>query len=131
MLLDDIALHLENQSVGTRGTSIFVNHAPDTPDALIMLQDVTPQQPEYTVDTQSGPAIVHYRFVVFTRSSTFSAAHTLAASAETALDASVTGVTLNGTRYSGLRRESPITSFGRDDRHRTTLTQTWVCSAGG
>lgn len=41
----DIAEHLEDNVIGTVGTSIFVNYLPETPDACIAVYDTGGQAP--------------------------------------------------------------------------------------
>lgn len=131
MVLPDVGSHLVAEGVGTLGTDLFLDAAPDTPDDITLVQDITPQNPDYIL-TQDTPALRHYRFQVFTRNSTRSGADTLAEATYTALAAMTpTGIILNGTRYSGTRCESPPTRYARDDKHRITLQQIWITTTGG
>lgn len=131
MLLPDIGDHLVAQGVGTLGTDVFLDAAPDSPDAVTLVQDLTPQAPEYSL-TAGAPTLRHYRFQVFTRHATRAGADALAETVFTALSSmTTTGITLNGTRYSGTRCEMPPARYARDDKHRLTLQQVWITTTGG
>lgn len=79
--LQDVAENLEDDSVGTVGTSIFVGFLPDSPDSAVAVYDAGGAQGPHGHECPWA----EYRVEVRVRAATDAAAITLAASVTTSL----------------------------------------------
>lgn len=115
--LTDIAEHLEDQAVGTVGSTIFVGWLPDSPDAAVAVYDAG------GVPSPEGPDVprAEHRLEVRARAATYALAEALAL----AVDAQLHGkaeVTANvTTSIVWTRHDAPPARLEQDQRRRITF----------
>lgn len=118
--LDLIAAHLEGQSVGVRATNLFIDSAPDSPDAMTLIEPLAALgRVEYAVSKPTGPAFQTTEFQVFVRAATYTAAATQAATVEAAMALLLPGNVLAG--IGPILMVTPWSAWLRDERNRTIL----------
>lgn len=119
MLLDELALFLEQRGIGTRGTDLFTGIMPDTPDSAVALLERGGSRPEFVLNKKSinleNPAVS-----VWSRDFSYLAARQ---KSQDALDAlvSIANTTLSSINY---LRATPSTSpflLKRDDNDRVII----------
>jgi len=110
-LLEDIGGRLEQQSVGTQGTNIFLNHMPDDPIGAISLIEGLSRRPERTM---KGRSVIHHSLRVLARDLDAVNARARIVKVIEALDGYVG--TINATRYLFIEANSGPVALGQDER---------------
>jgi hypothetical protein len=112
MMLQDIAEYLEDQTIGTVGTSIFVGYMPDAPAVCIALYEYAGMEPMYTHD---GHIVRRPGLQVVARGAVngdFSAIRTVLQNVENAIG-NITNATIEGTFYRRITAAQSISPMGR------------------
>lgn len=123
MMADDVAEYLEDQAVGTVGTSIFVGHMPDAPSDCIAVIQSGGESPE-----MAGPIsgqIERPRLIVRVRNTSYASG---ASKANDVLKALHTAgeVSLSGHRYLFIRAVGSVNQLGRDHENRSLFSLDFV-----
>jgi len=123
MMADDVAEYLEDQAVGTVGTSIFVGHMPDAPADCIAVIQSGGESPE-----MAGPIsgqIERPRLIVRVRNTSYASG---ASKANDVLKALHTAgeVSLSGHRYLFIRAVGSVNQLGRDHENRSLFSLDFV-----
>lgn len=119
MLLDDIAAYLEDQSVGTVGTDIFMGTMPDTPDSCIALYEYAGEPPEQ-IGNIERPGLQ-----VRVRDPSYSAGRAKIESVVNAL-AGLYEQVLSGHRYLYIRAQQSPEAMGRDQSGREEFVVNFI-----
>jgi len=122
-MADDVAEYLEDQAVGTVGTSIFVGHMPDAPSDCIAVIQSGGESPE-----MAGPIsgqIERPRLIVRVRNTSYASG---ASKANDVLKALHTAgeVSLSGHRYLFIRAVGSVNQLGRDHENRSLFSLDFV-----
>jgi hypothetical protein len=119
-VLEDLGAYLEEQGVGTVGTTIFYNAVPETPPSCLALFEYGGAGPRFTLPATTGIATESARVQVLVRSESNTAARAKAEEAYRAL-AKIVDRPLSSTRY--LRVEPLQAPFflRRDENHRIIM----------
>ena len=136
MVLDDLAIFLQTQGLGTRGTNILEGRLPPdppgaaVPDELIVLFAVPSPGPDHVHDIV-GPALVRPVVQVRWRGRAtqggYAALWTKAEAAFVALD-SVRNQVINGVKYLNIMAlQSPNGAIPDDQYNRPTLVFSVIC----
>lgn len=112
MMLQDIAEYLEDLSIGTVGTSIFVGYMPDAPAACIALYEYAGMRPLITHD---GHIVYRPGLQVVVRGAVneeLSAVRTVLQNVENAIG-NITNATIEGTFYRRISAAQSVSPMGR------------------
>lgn len=112
MMAQDVAEYLEDQSIGTIGTSIFVGYMPDAPAKCLTVYEYAGMEPERTHD---GRVVRRPGLQIRARGSVngdFSEVRAMLQSAEDVLDV-LTNQSIEGTFYRSIRAAQSVTPLGR------------------
>jgi len=112
VLLDDIALYLETQGVGTCGTDIFAGTMPSQPNNCIVLYEYA-GYPRYLVWNGERPGLQ-----VRVRNTSYSAGRTKIEEVVQTLHGVCEYTAPSGVRYLLIRAEQSPESLGQDDNGR-------------
>jgi hypothetical protein len=117
-ILDDLALYLEQQGVGTRGTNLFANWLPDAPSTCVILFEYGGLESIKPMAPGANSAVLEMPFIqILARSTDPVVARARAQSAFAALDG-YRG-TLNGATYGWITANQPPFFLQRDQNDRT------------
>ena len=119
MILEELALFLEQRSIGTRGTDLFTGIMPDTPDSAVAVLERGGSHAEYALD-KKGINIENPSISVWSRATSYLTARQ---KSQDALDALVTiaNTSLSNVKY---LRATPSTSpflLKRDENDRVDI----------
>lgn len=118
----DINLHLENKLFGTRGTDIFTNFIPDSPDNLIATFDVPGPPPPHSMGgTSVNPALEIHGIQINVRNVSAEQAQSKMYDIFKELDGTG-GVTLNAREYLYIEAVQTPFLLDRDEKERVTFT---------
>jgi hypothetical protein len=112
-VLDDLVLRLEQQGIGTRATDLFYHQLPESPDACVMVRELTGRQPYRTM---RGVSLEHPIVQMTVRGVGYATTRAKALAAWQALDG-FSG-TLNGTRYAFVEALHNVAGLGDDENGR-------------
>lgn len=110
---DELALYLEQQGHGVRGTDLFVGHMPDEPDALLVLFET----PGAAIVAALVDQVEQRSLQVRARASSYDDARAKAENVYELLHGKA-NVTLGGGGFVLLEAKQPPFSLGRDQKQR-------------
>jgi len=122
-VLDDIAVHLQTQSLGTIGTNLFKGYMPDTPDVCVAIIELSGDNPIDTMAPSLGtinidrPAL---QILCRAGQDDYSAARVKAEAAYRALH-NLVDTTVNGIRYLNIDATRPPAPIDRDENSRWVI----------
>jgi len=140
-LVQDIGDYLEEQSIGTVGTDIFLSEMPDTPDTCISIyrNEDTAVERIAGIDMPSDrlAGIKRPRFKVAVRASSYDSAMTLAKTIEDELvrigdefsETLSAGVEINNTFYFRVDSSEDAFEQERDVQSRVIVAQKFITAA--
>jgi hypothetical protein len=127
VFLDELAAFFETQSLGVRGSSLFVGHLPDTPDLVLVVYEYGGNPPLHGFG-MSGLQYEEPAVQIVTRGVPKDYAEPRAR-IESAyrLLATVQGMTLSGTSYLFCAPQQSPFLFNRDQKDRVLFAVNAVC----
>ena len=119
MLLEELALFLEQRSIGTRGTDLFTGLLPETPDSAVALLERGGSQPGFVLDlvgvNMENPAVS-----VWARDASYVTARIKSQDAMDAL-AGINNTFLSGVKYLTATPSSSPFLLKRDENDRFVI----------
>ena len=117
----DIAEYLEDATIGTVGSSIFVGMMPDTANNVIAVYEYGGNPPEVVGDIENP------RLTIRVRNSTYANGLAKARDVLNALH-TVNNTTIEGHSYLYIRAVGSVNSLGRDAKDRYTFSLDFIVS---
>lgn len=129
MLLDDIALKLENASIGTRGTNLFVGYMPEDPDACVAVIETPGIAPTRVMGETGVAEMEHAGFQILCRNARdeYETARSKAHDVYKLLGSSG-AETINSTSYHQWVAISSVFSVGIDANERPMIACNYMVS---
>lgn len=122
LLIDEVAQHLHNNSIGSLGTSLFKSYMPESPDACISVLDTGGLEPSIDIP------VTNPTFQVFIRSTTYSAGRNQLDSVRSVLHKQMnTQLVPNGIYFYYIFAISDGGHIGRDDNGRDMFSINFRC----
>ena len=122
MMLEDMALLLQQANIGVIGTNIFLSNMPASPDACVALYEYAGNARERSF---GGDVLESPGLQVRVRNTTYSAARTKIESVIAALDG-VNNTTVNNKRYLSVLVQQSPTPMGSDQNGRKEFTVNFI-----
>ncbi len=123
IVLDDIAVHLQTQGLGTIGSSLFKGYLPDEPDVCVAIVEISGDQPIDTMGATLGTINVDrpaLQILCRAAQDDYEAARVKAESAYRALH-NLVDTTVNGIRYLNITANRPPAPIDRDENSRWVI----------
>jgi len=114
-VINDIAIYLQANGIGTIGTDIFLGYQPESPNNSITLYETG----GYALDLAGF--LRYPTLQIMVRNTSYSAARTKIDSIIALMHRTV-NTTINSTRYCSIYTTSDATSLGKDDQNRSLLS---------
>jgi len=120
-LIQQVARHLQNNSIGTLATDLFVAHAPEKPNTCIAVIDTGGVKPSAYIPIKEPT------FQVFIRSADYTTGKTLCDSVRTALHGKVGYLINNETYFYFIHLISEPGHLGKDENGRELFSINFIC----
>jgi hypothetical protein len=122
-LVEELATFLQNESVATKGTNLFIGYAPDTPDALTVLYETT-TIPDFYLPWHT------YTIQVLTRAKTYKVAKEKGEAVYHLLYMRHGELVTGGIAVQQVKALQRPTSIGQDDKQRYVFSHNYEIYTG-
>lgn len=123
---EDIAIHIQNASLGTPGTDLFSSIEMDTPDNQVVIYEYPGGLPVETMGVARKPQVSRPRIQIVCRGTSWDVASAKADAVWNLLSA-VLDQTINGVRYLKITALQKPFLLKRDEKQRVSIACNYEC----